>query len=229
MTTQHPGGTRRVVGVVVAPAPSALGSQRLNGVRLVDHVLESLAELPGCDVVVVDEAPGDCGLSVSRLSAGYDVVLVHDPLCPLVPVSTLSMCLDTVGVAGVAVGVSPVTDTVKRVDGEVVIATVDRAALRILSAPVAFAVSLVPALQQRLPRARDLHDLDRLVDVLADLATPVAVQVPSFAHRVADAEDVAVLECLDGLRHSGGDAVTLDVSATPAPAAPRPGTGPRRR
>jgi len=205
---------RRAIGVVVAPVPTALGVHLLRGVRLVDHAVRALVETSGCDVVVVDAepaAPGGAaahasdevrtvrpGLPLSRLAAGYDVVLVHDPLCPLVPARALSACLDAVGPDGAVVGVLPVTDTVKRVEADVIISTVDRDSLRLLAAPVAFAASLVPALGRLLPRAHDLHDLVRLVGVLGDLATVVPVQVPARGRRVDDAEDVAVLECLGG-------------------------------
>lgn len=209
----------RVVGVVVAPGPTALGSQHLHGVRLVDHALQSLSRVPDCDVVVVGAWPtvadrtcrpalegvrtASPQLAVSRLVFGYDVVLVHDPLCPLVPVASLSACVDAVDAAGAAaIGVLPVTDTVKRVHGDVITSTVDRDALRVLASPVVFTASLVPALEHRVPRARHLGDLGQLVDVLGDVATLVAVQVPSLARRVGDTEDIAVLECLDGLRHS---------------------------
>ncbi len=201
MPTQA-GGPPRVVGVVVAPEPDALGWQRLRGVRLIDHVVDALTEVPGCDVVVVDEAHGAGGQSVSRMVSGYDVVLVHDPLCPLVPARTLSACVAAVGAGGVLIGVLPVTDTVKRVVGDVIASTLDRDALRLLAAPVVFAASWVPALERRLPRARDLHDLARLVDVLGDLTTAVPMEVPAFGRRVVDAQDIALLECLDEVRRS---------------------------
>lgn len=203
MTLQHDGAaSRRLAGVVVAPERGALGSHRLHGVRLMDHARKALADVPGCDVVLAGEHGADRGLPLSQLLSGYDLVLVHDPLCPLLPASTLADCARAVPPGGAAVGVLPVTDTVKRIDGDVITSTVDRDALRVLAAPVAFATSLLPVLEHRLPRARDLGDLARLVDLLADLGPVVPVQVPSFARRVADADDVAVLECLDGLRHT---------------------------
>lgn len=212
------GQSQRVVAVVVAPLAGTLGSQRMHGVPLVDHVLDSLAELPGCDVVMVGDHPERTHrprrrarrgvrtvspeLSLSRLLSGYDVVLVHDPLCPLVPAAGLVGCLAAVEVAGSAAGVLAVTDTVKRIDGDVITATVDRDTLHVLAAPVAFDSALVEALEQRLPRSGDLGDLEHLVDVLGDLGTVRPVRVPPLARRVGDDEDIAVLECLDGLRHS---------------------------
>ncbi|CAN5216317.1 hypothetical protein BH24ACT12_BH24ACT12_17230 [soil metagenome] len=226
MTSEQAGGAPRVVGVVVAPDRGGPGWWRLHGVRFLDHAVKALSEVPGCDVVVVDEAHGTRELSVSRMASGYDVVLVHDPLCPLVPASTLSACAAAFGASGVLIGVLPVTDTVKSVVGDVIASTLDRDALRLLAAPVAFATSWVPALERRLPHARDLHDLARLFDVLGALTTPVPVEVPSLARRVADAEDITVLECLDEVGHSPH--ADVSTGGTTGPGAPRPPAGPRR-
>jgi 2-C-methyl-D-erythritol 4-phosphate cytidylyltransferase len=74
-------------------------------------------------------------------------LVVHDPLCPLTPISFLRRAVEVATEDGVAVvGVHPVTDTVKAVRGEVVGQTVDREGLWVVTSPVVLPASLVAKL-----------------------------------------------------------------------------------
>jgi 2-C-methyl-D-erythritol 4-phosphate cytidylyltransferase len=72
------------------------------------------------------------------------VVLVHDAARPLVDDAVIERVLTALneGWDG-AVPVLPVADTVKRVDGDRVVETIDRSQLRVVQTPQAFIASLL--------------------------------------------------------------------------------------
>lgn len=81
-----------------------------------------------------------CGLAA--LGAGVDVVLVHDAARPFASEALTRRVVAAVvagGACGAVVPVVPVPDTVKRVDGERVVATLDRSVLGLVQTPQAFA------------------------------------------------------------------------------------------
>lgn len=123
-------------------------------------------------------------------------LVVHDPLCPLTPVSFLRRALE-VAVAHdvVAVGVRPVTDTVKSVDAGVVGGTVDRATLWTVTSPVVLPASVVATLAVW----PDADDLAALVTRLAESTEVRFLESPQLGRRVDDASSVALLEALAGL------------------------------
>jgi 2-C-methyl-D-erythritol 4-phosphate cytidylyltransferase len=74
------------------------------------------------------------------------VVIVHDAARPLAPLALFEAVVAEVaaGADGAVPGL-PVTDTVKRVDGNLVIATVDRSSLVSVQTPQAFAAASLRA------------------------------------------------------------------------------------
>jgi 2-C-methyl-D-erythritol 4-phosphate cytidylyltransferase len=98
---------------------------------------------PGAELTVVDGGPtrsDSVRLALAALPASVQVVLVHDAARPLVPGALVAAVVAAVeGGADAVVPGLPVTDTVKQVDGaEVVVATVDRSALRAVQTPQGF-------------------------------------------------------------------------------------------
>jgi 2-C-methyl-D-erythritol 4-phosphate cytidylyltransferase len=147
--------------------PKAL--RLLGGVPLLVHAVRSLARARLVDLVVVAAPPDQvdqvrhlladhhsgAGLtvlaggptrqeSVRRALAGLpdsvQTVLVHDAARPLAPVELVDAVAATVldGEVAVVPGL-PVADTVKRVDGEAVVETLDRSSLRGIQTPQGFA------------------------------------------------------------------------------------------
>jgi 2-C-methyl-D-erythritol 4-phosphate cytidylyltransferase len=119
-------------------------------------------------------------------------LVLHDPLCPLTPVSFLRSCIDRARADGaVVVGVRPVTDTLKTVseDGAVG-ATVDRDELWAVCSPVV----LPAAVLARLDDWPETADLARLVERLRERVPVTVLEAPPLARRVADESDLALLE-----------------------------------
>jgi len=86
------------------------------------------------------------GRGLRDLASDVDVVLVHDAARPFVPVEVVRRVVDAVGAgADAVVPVVPVADTVKQVDGAVVVATPDRSRLRQVQTPQGFRRSVLEA------------------------------------------------------------------------------------
>jgi 2-C-methyl-D-erythritol 4-phosphate cytidylyltransferase len=120
-------------------------------------------------------------------------LVVHDPLCPLTPISFLRRAVELATEDGaVVVGVHPVTDTVKAVRGEVVGQTVDREGLWVVTSPVVLPASLVAELDGW----PDTDDLVALVAELAERAEVRFLEAPPLARRVEDESAVVLLQAL---------------------------------
>jgi 2-C-methyl-D-erythritol 4-phosphate cytidylyltransferase len=149
-----------------AAGPKAL--ERVGGVPMLVHAVRALAAAAEVDLVVVAAPPDrvdatrdlldghhagaqlvvvaggatrreSVGAALGALPPEVTVVLVHDAARPLAPVSLVDAVAATVrdGAVAVVPGL-PVPDTIKQVDGDAVVATVDRSRLRAVQTPQGF-------------------------------------------------------------------------------------------
>jgi 2-C-methyl-D-erythritol 4-phosphate cytidylyltransferase len=105
------------------------------------------------EVVVVGDVPGgvpggarrrdSVARGLSAVSAQIDWVLVHDAARPLVSVDLIERVLERSAVGDVdgVIPAIPVADTIKQVDGELVLGTIDRSSLVSVQTPQAFRLS----------------------------------------------------------------------------------------
>lgn len=146
-------------------------------------------------------AAGEAGIELLDASLGWDVVVereeplvLHDPLCPMAPPAFLSSCVrQAVVEQAVVVGVRPVTDTVKVVQGDLVGATLGRDELVVVCSPIV----LPPAVLAAVVEAGGPPDPDfaGTVSWLRAQGHPVRlVEAPVGARRVTGRDDIAVLE-----------------------------------
>ena len=126
------------------------------------------------------------------METGEDLVL-HDALCPMTPPDFIASCLAHARSTGrPVVGVRPVTDTVKVVDGGLVGDTLDRDSLLAVASPLVVPAGVVAGLA-----ARPVADLARAVTDLAAAGHPVeTLTAPPEGRRVSSAEDVRLLGAL---------------------------------
>jgi 2-C-methyl-D-erythritol 4-phosphate cytidylyltransferase len=128
-----------------------------------------------------------------------EVLVVHDPLCPLTPVDFLERAVDACAHSGaVVVGVRPVTDTVKEIDPAtgsgglgLVGRTHPREDLMVVASPVVLPAAVVEALE-----GVETDDLAAWVAALAQRFPVRFLEAPPLARRVGSVEDLAVLEAL---------------------------------
>lgn len=121
----------------------------IDGVPLWERCVNAFSAAGIESIVVVGDVPGgvpggdrrrDSVLSGVKAVPNVDWVLVHDAARALITPDLILSVMDralTAGAAGVIPGI-PVTDTVKRVDGNRVVETLDRSALIAVQTPQAF-------------------------------------------------------------------------------------------
>lgn len=196
MTSQHrdprddvPGGLAiSALGLVLDQDRGSLPYALVHGEPLVACAAWGLGE---AGVTLVD-----AGTPWSSLAVAEEPVVLHDPLCPLTPPAFIADCLAASASSGaVVVGVRPVTDTVKRVEDGYVGGTVDRDGLLQVVSPVVLPPAVVAALDG-LPTS----DLAELVGLLTGRFPVEPLEAPAEARRVAEPDDVRLLEALTSPR-----------------------------
>ena len=179
--------TPGALGTVVEQDRGSLPFALIHGEALVTAASWALGE---AGVTLVDWGTEWAGL----VDAGEPIVL-HDALCPMTPAEFIAGCVARAVEADVVVvGARPVTDTVKESADGFVGATVDRDGLVAVTSPVVLPPSVVARLDG-LPST----DLAALVDHLRRTQPEVTVELaeaPPAARRVADEDDVRLLEAL---------------------------------
>jgi 2-C-methyl-D-erythritol 4-phosphate cytidylyltransferase len=186
------------VDLVVVATPPGLGAA----------VLELLAGAhPGAELSVVDGGAtrsDSVRLALAALPPSVRVVLVHDAARPLVPAALVAAVVAAVeGGADAVVPGLPVTDTVKQVDGaDVVVATVDRSALRAVQTPQGFRREVLDAAYAGPESGSATDDAGHV-----ERAGGVVVVVPGAeeAFKVTRPLDLVLAEAvLAGRRQAGG-------------------------
>jgi 2-C-methyl-D-erythritol 4-phosphate cytidylyltransferase / 2-C-methyl-D-erythritol 2,4-cyclodiphosphate synthase len=81
------------------------------------------------------------------------IVLVHDGARPAASVDLVRRVAEAAAQAGAAVPVLPIAETVKRIDGDLVVETVDRSALATAQTPQGFRLGLLERAYRELPPA----------------------------------------------------------------------------
>ena len=121
-----------VTRCVVAGPPAAT--------KEIETLLDAAGLRPGWQVVAGGVTRQDSvALALAALGPDDDIVLVHDAARCLVPLEVVQRVVDAVRAgADAVVPVLPVADTVKQVEGDTVVATVDRTALRQVQTPQGF-------------------------------------------------------------------------------------------
>lgn len=179
-------------------------------VRLVDRAV--IAAGAACDevIVVLPEGRAWDGPAVAATVAGGDtrsasvraglravsddaeIVVVHDAARPLATPELFELVIDTVrSGADAAVPALPVADTLKRVDGDRVVATLDREGVVAVQTPQAFRAA---ALRESHASGDDATDDAGLIE--ASGGTVVVVAGDPRNLKVTNVADIAVVEAL---------------------------------
>jgi hypothetical protein len=157
----------------------------------------AVAALAHADLSAVVEEPRAWWRSVSdRIE-----LVLHDPLCPLVPASFIATCLREADTDdGALVAFRPVTDTIKTVVDDHIVDTLDRDLFGIVASPVVFGLAADDAgLRGSGPPTEDFAVL---ASWLRERGPVLLHKAPSLGRRVDDASAVNLLECMDEMARS---------------------------
>ena len=165
------GNARRMEGIDKILAP-------LGELPVLVHTLGVFQDCPGVEEIVVVTRE-DLLVEVSRLCRDYgmdkvtkvvvgggerihsvraglrevrpeaQLIAIHDGARPLVTGEILEETIRRAGETGAAAPAVPITDTVKRAEGELAVETVDRSALRAIQTPQIFQADLIRAAVQK--------------------------------------------------------------------------------
>ena len=128
------------------------------------------------------------GLTVVPASA--EIIVVHDAARPLVPVAVFERAVAAVRAgAGAVISAVSVVDTLKRVEGNTVLETVDRSSLVAVQTPQAFRADV---LRRAHDSGLDATDDAGLVEALG--LPVVTVEGDVRSRKLTTAEDLAILE-----------------------------------
>jgi 2-C-methyl-D-erythritol 4-phosphate cytidylyltransferase len=126
------------------------------------------------------------------LDAGpTDLVCIHDAARPFVTTAEILAVMEAAESTGAAIAATPIVDTLKRVEGERVVATVDREGLFAAATPQAFRADL---LARAFAGGEDATDEAALVEGLGVNVAIVPVSRLSF--KVTTPEDLELAEAL---------------------------------
>jgi len=152
-----------------AAAPFASFRDRVAVVRAEDL---PRANLPGWKLAIGGPRRRDSvRIGLLALDPGTDVVLVHDAARPLVSADLVERVRAAAVVHPAVVPALPVTDTIKRVRGDVVLETLDRGSLVSVQTPQAFRASLL----RRALDERDEGDATDEAFLVEGLGEPVTI------------------------------------------------------
>src|SRR5262245_8046262 len=133
--------------IVVVTAPDRIGAIR-GGDWLDERVVAVVA---GGERRHESVAAGLAALDGGGERAGDPVVLVHDGARPMPSPGLVSAVALAAAAHGAAIPVVPVTDTLKRLDGDVVVETVDRSGLGAAQTPQGARASILRSAFERFP------------------------------------------------------------------------------
>jgi len=206
-----------VLGLVPVLGRESMCAAHFNGRELFWSAVDTLTEVANPPVMLVSgsglelrsavlRSPTvldmvECPRRLARLRSAIeatDLVVVHDPLCPLVSAAFIRRLLRQVANGRALVGVRPVVDTVKTTLDGSVSGTVNRDEYRIVASPLVCAgadLLRVPDL------AVALTDLSVLVDDLRRLGEVELVVAPSASRRIEDDSGLSLLASVDAVTH----------------------------
>jgi 2-C-methyl-D-erythritol 4-phosphate cytidylyltransferase len=123
-----------------------------------------------------------------------DLVCVHDAARPFVTSAETLSVLEAAERTGAAIAATPIVDTLKKVEGNQVVSTVDRRGLFAAATPQVFRADLLARAFAADPDAEDATDEAALVEGLG--VTVAVIPVSRLGFKVTTPEDLQMAEAL---------------------------------
>jgi 2-C-methyl-D-erythritol 4-phosphate cytidylyltransferase len=138
-------------------------------------------------------------IALALVSLESEIVVVHDAARPLASAALFTRCIEAAARRGGAIAAVPVADTLKRVEGADIIATVPRAGLWQAQTPQAFRRALLAQAHRDAERGRVIATDDAdLVERIGATVEVVESLEPNL--KITTATDLAVAEALIAAR-----------------------------
>jgi len=132
------------------------------------------------------------GLRALPVSTGF--VAIHDGARPLVDAMDIDRVIEAAQRDRAAILARPATDTVKRVEGDYILATLDRGKLFLAETPQAFQYDLIVSAHDQGPDDADLTDDSALVERLGFKVRTVVPNRPNI--KVTTEDDLKIVKGL---------------------------------
>ncbi len=134
-------------------------------------------------------------IALELVSAESDVVIVHDAARPFATPSVFAACIRSAYAAGAAIAAIPVTDTLKQVDRNAIVATAPRAGLYQAQTPQAFRRELLvrahrEAIRNSIAATDDAELVERLDERIE------IVQGSPLNFKITTSDDLALAQAL---------------------------------
>lgn len=186
---RHP--TITSVAVVIHAEDGALYEEAVRGLPLLPPVIGGATR----------DASVRLGLEALSGPDAPDRVLIHDGVRPFVTAETITAAIASLDTGPAAIAAMPVFDTIKRAEGGIITATIDRAVLWRAQTPQAFHFPVILDAHRHLAARRDPPGVTDDASVAEALGIPVAI-VPGSedAFKITTEADLRRAE-----RHLRGD------------------------
>ena len=134
------------------------------------------------------------GLKSLPISTGY--VAIHDGARPVVASEDIDLVVDTARESRAAILARPISETVKRVEGDFIISTLDRSKLYLAETPQVFQYDLILSAHEKTVQTGNATDDAYLVE---SLGFKVRTVIPRHSNiKVTTEEDLTVAESFLG-------------------------------
>jgi len=132
--------------------------------------------------------------ALEAVSSDTQIVVIHDGVRPMVTPNEIKATIKAARTVGAACLTAPVTDTIKRVDGETIVSTVDRMELRRALTPQAFNLRLLLSAIDARDEEVEFTDESSIVE---DYGKHVAAVEGSAANiKITHPQDLLIAEVL---------------------------------
>jgi 2-C-methyl-D-erythritol 4-phosphate cytidylyltransferase len=160
---------------------------------------ESLVGSQARIVAGAETRAGSVRRAFDSLNAGpRDLVCIHDAARPLVTAAEVLSVLEAAEVSGAAIAATRIVDTVKQVENERIVATLDRRCLFAAATPQVFRADL---LAHALASGGDATDEAGLFEAMGPAVAVVPVSRLGF--KVTTSEDLEIAEAILRARETG--------------------------
>ena len=134
------------------------------------------------------------GLKSLPISTGY--VAIHDGARPVVASEDIDLVVDTARESRAAILARPISETVKRVEGDFIISTLDRSKLYLAETPQVFQYDLILSAHEKAAKTSDATDDAFLIE---SLGFKVRTVIPMHSNiKVTTEEDLTAAESFLG-------------------------------